>query len=98
MQLIFTQHLKTRLEQRGIPMKLVKTVFNNSKEYYWDNLRNHHIKVTSVHYKNRLRKVLLAYDKITTEKVELITLHPITDKEIKQRLGSGRWEYEKPSG
>lgn len=74
---------------------MAREVFKKSKEYYWDALRNHHIKVAEVKYRDKLRKVLLAYDKIEDERVELITLHPIADKEIQQRLDLGRWKYEK---
>lgn len=97
MKVIFTNHLRIRLKQRGISLKLSEEVFRTATEYYWDNLRNHHIKVAEIHYKDKLRKVLLAYDKITEDTVEFITLHPITNRQIQQRLDSGRWKYEKTS-
>ncbi|MDP2632942.1 MAG: hypothetical protein Q8P25_04460 [Candidatus Curtissbacteria bacterium] len=95
MSLTYTEHLKTRLRQRGLPLKLVKKVFDKNEESYFDNLRHHYIVVSSVLYKGRCRKVLAAYDKIGTDSIEVITIHPITDEQIKQGLNSGRWSYEK---
>lgn len=95
MSLTYTEHLKTRLKQRGLPLGLVKKVFDKNEESYFDNLRLHYIMVSSVLYKGRYRKVLAAYDKIGIDSIEVITIHPITDEQIKQRLNSGRWSYEK---
>lgn len=93
-KIIVTTHLKTRLKQRGISTKIIKEIFDQSLENYWDNLRNHHIVIGRVNYQEKYRKVLAAYDKIENIK-EVITIHPITDEQIKNRLASGRWSYEK---
>ncbi len=47
-----------------------------------------------VNYGGKMRKALVAYDKIE-DGIEVITIHPISETEIKQRLESGRWSYEK---
>lgn len=94
MKLIFTDHLKTRLKQRKIPGKFVRDVFKQSSEKYWDKLRNHHIVVGSFLYGKITRKALVAYD-IIGETLEVITIHTITDEQIKQRLSIGRWIYAK---
>ena len=83
-----------RLKQRRVPLRIVKEIFEKSVGYYWDRLRNHYVAVGEVVYKGKRRKVLAAYDKIGKE-AEVITVHPITSFEIKQRLDSGRWSYEK---
>lgn len=104
MNLKFTDHLKKRLAERKIPLKMARDIFNSPLEYYFDNLRNHHIVVNSVIYKGKHRKMLAAYDKQSLpfsrekrkiqETAEVITTHPITDREIKQRLDLGRWIHE----
>ncbi|MBI2338031.1 hypothetical protein HYU95_02505 [Candidatus Daviesbacteria bacterium] len=86
--------MKSRLELRNISKKTGQNIFEKSQEFYWDNLRNHHIAVGRVRYKGKIRKMLAAYDKIG-DTIELITIHPITDEEINQRIKSGRWIYEK---
>ena len=94
MKLIFTDHLKSRLKLRDIPVKNVENIFKNAKEFYWDNLRQHHVVISKVTYKGSVRKMLAAYDTIGNE-TEVITAHPITDAEIKKRLVLGRWTHEK---
>ena len=94
MKLVYTEHLKTRLRQRGISLRLVKEIFTKNEEHYFDNLRRHYIVVSLLRYKDKMRKVLAAYD-IIGEKAEVITIHPIEDEEIKIRLISGRWSHEK---
>lgn len=94
MRLIYTNHLKSRLKQRNIPVSVVKKTFVGADEFYWDTLRNHSIVVNTVSYKGKRRKVLAAYDTIDGT-YEVITIHPITDEQIKQRVISGRWEHEK---
>lgn len=89
----FTNHLRTRLNQRGISIKTVEEIFGQNLENYWDNLRNHYIVIGKVDYHGKSRKVLAAYDKIGNI-VEVITIHPITDAQIKQRLSYGRWHNE----
>lgn len=88
-----TKHLKTRLKQRKIPSRIITEIFNESKENYYDNLRNHNIVIAKATLNKRARKFLVAYDKIES-RIEAVTIHPINDKQIKQRLDSGRWTYE----
>ena len=94
MKFILTDHLKERLISRGISEKIVEKIFEKSEEFYWDNLRNRHVVVSKVKYKGKLRKMLAAYDTIEG-RTEVVTTHPITDTEIKNRLIIGRWSYEK---
>lgn len=105
MKLNLTDHLESRLKLRGISEKIVEKIFKKQEEFYWDNLRKHHIVVSKVTYKGKLRKMLAAYDKrslpFSNEKrriedeIEVITTHPVTDEIIKKRLISGRWTHEK---
>lgn len=94
MKFVLTDHLKSRLKLRNISEKIVQNIFDKSQDFYWDNLRNHHIAVGQVRYKGKLRKLLVAYDKIGGT-IEFVTTHPITDEAISQRVTDGRWIYEK---
>lgn len=93
MKLILTDHLIGRLKLRNISIKSVENIFKKHEEFYWDSLRKHHIVVSKITYKGKLRKMLAAYDKIENN-IEVVTAHPITDAEITNRLISGRWTYE----
>ena len=94
MRLIFTDHLKTRLKQRKISAKFVREVFKQNPEKYWDTLRKHNVIVGDIFYEGSTRKVLVAYDTIGNT-VEVITIHKVTEEQIKQRLNSRRWIHEK---
>lgn len=94
MKLVFTDHLKFRLKERGVSAKVVKKIFDNSEEFYWDNLRSHHIVINTIMYKRRRRKMLAAYDTIG-DGMEIVTVHPISEKDIRQRVISKRWSYER---
>lgn len=94
MKLIYTNHLKTRLKERGIHKHLVKDIFEKSEQLYWDNLRDRHIVISKVTYKGQKRNVLAAYDKIGN-KAEVVTIHPISDSEITKKVKSERWTSEK---
>ena len=94
MQIIYTKHLKSRAKQRKIPIKLVKEVLENAEEFYFDNLRSHSIVIAKINYKGKLRKMLVSYDKIRLQ-FEVITIHPISEKDINQKVESKRWINEK---
>jgi len=74
-------------------MIIVKEIFRRSEKRYWDNLRERHIVISKVNYGSKSRNVLAAYDKIDGD-AEVITVHPISDSQIAQRLNSGRWINE----
>lgn len=94
MKLFLTDHLKERLILRGISETIVYKIFEKSEEFYWDNLRKRHVVVSRTRFKGKMRKMLAAYDRME-DIVKVVTTHPITDTEIKNRLISGRWSYEK---
>jgi len=73
---------------------LVKEVLENAKEFYLDSSRGHMIAIAKVNYKGKLRKMLVSYDKISTQ-LEVITIHPISEKDIEQKIASKRWINEK---
>lgn len=93
MKLVYTKHLKERLADRKIPLKIVRKVFQTKEAQYYDHLRHRHIYVSKTIYKGKIRKMLVAYDKIGRV-VEIVTTHPITDRQINQRLQTRRFTYE----
>lgn len=94
MKIVYTDHLRKRLYERKISLKIVDEIFRNKRAEYYDNLRYHHIIIGKTIYKGKFRTMLAAYDKIG-KILEVITTHPITDNQIQQRIESGRWTYEK---
>jgi hypothetical protein len=94
MNITYTKHLKFRLKEREISLKLVREIFDRAEEFYFDSWRKHFILVAKVDFNGKLRKMLVSYDKIG-QKIEVITVHPISQKDIKQRIKSKRWINEK---
>jgi len=94
MRIIFSEHLKLRLKVRKIPKELPKKVYQKAKERYFDNKTCYSIAVSTAKYAGKKRKMVIVYEKSATQ-VKIITVYPTTDKEIKNRLKSGRWSHEK---
>jgi len=94
MKFVYTSHFKFRAKQRRVPFKLAREIFANSKENYLDNLRGHHIKIAKMKFNKKVKTIMLSYD-IMNKTIEFITIHPIRDKEVENKISSGRWKYEK---
>ena len=89
MKFIYTSHFKFRAKQRKIALKLARKIFENADEYYFDNLRKHKIAIARLKFNRKVKTIMLSYD-IIDETVEFITIHPIRDKEIENKVISGR--------
>ena len=90
MKIVLRPHLKVRLEQRGIPQSYPKVVVNNPDAGYFDTLTNHLIAVKKMEYNGKLRPMAVSYD-IIGNIIQIITIHPVTEQEIRNKLERGRW-------
>ena len=94
MRIILKPHLKIRLEQRLIPQAYPRKIFTQADHKYFDPLTNHYIAVKKLKYNKKLRPMVIAYDIINVE-IQVITVYPTTEQEIKNRVQNKRWiEYE----
>lgn len=94
MRIILKPHLKLRLEQRLIPRTYPGKILSQPNHKYFDPLTNHYVAVRKLKYNNKLRSMVIAYDIINVE-IQVITVYPTTEQEIKNRVQSRRWiEYE----
>ena len=93
MTFTYTTHFKFRAKQRKISLKLAREIYSQASTKLFDNLRNHHIAIAKLKVRGKRRKLMLAYDKIN-DMIEFITVHIIREKEIKNKIISGRWKYE----
>lgn len=95
MRITLKPHLKIRLEQRLIPRTYPRKILSQTNQKYFDPLTNHYIAVKKLKYNEKLRPMVVAYDIINTE-IQVITVYPTTEQEIKNRIQNRRWiEYEK---
>lgn len=90
-RITYTDHLKLRLGVRKIPEDYPKIIYTNPDQKFFDNLEGTYIAIKRLKYNQKLRKMMIAYEK-KNEEVEIITIHPITDEKIINRIMSGRWE------
>lgn len=94
MKIILRPHFTNRLKQRQIPKNYPTKILEKPDERYFDTLKSCHIAIRKLKYKDKLRPMMVAYD-IIGDEIQAITIHPENDKEVENRLKSGRWiKYE----
>jgi len=86
----YTEHLKLRLRVRKIPYEYPKIIYENPDQKFFDELEKTSIAIKKLRYNKKLRNMMIAYE-VKDEKVEIVTIHPITDEKIINRTISGRW-------
>jgi len=86
----FTEHLKLRLKVRKIPEGYPNRIYGNPEQRFFDNIEGTFIAIKKLHYNKKLRNMMIAYEEKGNE-IEIITIHPITDEKIINRIISGRW-------
>lgn len=95
MKIVYRPHLERRLKERKIPRSYPKKILQNSEQSYLDLLNGRYIAVKKLRYGGKMRNMVIAYD-IISEDREIITIYPISDSEIDNKVESGRWKvYEK---
>jgi len=90
MRIIYTEHLVNRLKLRKIPYDLPREVYLSFGETFFDTQTNHFVALSEKVYFGKLRTLTLTFDKFS-DRVELITIHPIAEKDKISRIQSGRW-------
>lgn len=86
----YTDHLKLRLKIRRIPEKYPEEIYKNSEQTFFDNLQKTGIAIKKLNYNRKLRSMMIAYNKKNGD-IEIVTIHPIKDEKVINRIMSGRW-------
>jgi len=86
----YTDHLELRLKVRKLPHEYPKIIYENPDQKYFDEVEKTSIAIKKLEYNKKSRNMMIAYE-IKGEKVEIITIHPITDEKIINRTISRRW-------
>jgi hypothetical protein len=92
----YSNHLEFKIRVRKIPANLPERIYRESTERYYNHYSFRHIAIMMVQYGRRRTLMMVAYDEFP-DSVELITIHPITKKQIRDRIQIGRWTYERNS-
>ena len=86
----YTDHLKLRLKVRKIPENCPKDIYENPEQKFYDNSEKTFISIKKIHYNKKIRNMMIAYEE-KEDLIEIITIHPITDEKIINRIMNGRW-------
>lgn len=96
MKIIYRPHLKRRLNERKIPYNYPKRIYIEAKQKFFDTETDHHIAFSNLQYAEKLKNITISYD-IIGQNIEIVTIHPISDKEIENKIKSGRWVKDEKS-
>lgn len=95
MKILLSSHLEIRLKERKIPRNYPKKIISKPDAQYIDTRTGYNIAMRRMKYNYKLRPMVVVYDIIGLE-AQVITIHPISHKEINNKLKRGRWKiYEK---
>ena len=90
MKILYSEHLKRRLELREIDKDLPRRIFEQSDERYFDTATGHLIAIMVVELYEKKRDIMLAYS-IEEDCAKLLTIHPLKEKQKEARISGGRW-------
>ncbi len=90
MKIILRPHLKIRLEQRKIPRNYPKIIVMKPDAKYYDIATKHQVAVKKLKYNEKLRPMAASYD-IIIDEIQIITIHPVSEQEIENKLKKERW-------
>lgn len=79
-----------RLKVRKIPKEYPKDIYENPEQKFIDNLEGTFIAIKKLNYNKKLRNMMIAYEEENGE-VQIITIHPVTDEQIINRIMNKRW-------
>lgn len=89
-RIVYTNHLKHRLRIRRIPDKYPRQIFHSPDQTFSDTLDRHSIAIKKLRYNRKDRNMMIAYTQKNST-VEIITIHPIAEEKIINRVICGRW-------
>ncbi len=89
-EIYYSDHLNLRLKIRKVPKKYPKIIYENYEQKFFDNVERSWIAIKKLKYNQKVRNMMIAYE-IKENKIEIITIHPISDEKIINRTLSGRW-------
>jgi hypothetical protein len=89
-RIIYTAHLKYRIEKRRISPDIPKTIYQHSDEKYFDAATGHKVAVYRLDYSGSERDMMIAYDEFE-DKIEIVTVHPLKWMQKQQRIKTKRW-------
>ena len=94
LKITYSSHLRLRIKERLFPADYPKKVYKSAKLKLFDTATKHNIAISKLEYAGKIRNIQISYD-IIEKGIEIITIHPVSNKEIQRRLLIGRWKKQK---
>lgn len=91
MRIVYSEHLKRRLDIRRIPIELPEIIFNEYDEKYFDYETGNFVLIKKVEFLQKPRDMMIVYEE-EHDKVEIITIHPLKRFQKENRIKTGRWK------
>ena len=88
-QIHISRHFQERQALRGLPHGLAEEIFDSADGRFYDTLTEMSIAVKNVEFRGRPRWMALVYA-VTEQAVTFVTLHPLGDAQLANRINSGR--------
>ena len=94
MNIKYTEHLKSRLKIRKFSEEYPRKIFDSPERKFFDIAEKTKIAIKKLYYNNKVRDLMIVYEE-KDDLIEIITIHPITEEKIINRIMKGRWvKYE----
>lgn len=87
----YSDHFLTQIKERRISKGLAKSVYLRGKKRYFDALTGHGVVIDKRKHLGKMRNVMIAYDAIIKGEIWFVTVYPLREKEIENRVKAGRW-------
>ena len=86
----YTDHLGLRLKIRKLPYDYPKIIYENPEQRFYDIAEGNFIAIKKLRYNKKIRSIMIAYEE-KNGTIEIITIHPIKEEMITNRISRGRW-------
>ncbi len=94
-EVVYTEHLKIRLTVRKIPYDYPHQIYMHPEQEYYDNIEKRKIAIKRLYYNDQVRPMMIAIEE-KEERTEIVTIHPIHEEKIINRIMSRRWTHHEP--
>ena len=86
MGLKYSNHALRRMREREIQRPLIRRVIDQPEQVVSDTLTGYQVYVKRLSFKRKRRLVA-----VTIDRDVVVSVHPIRDKDLINRLNNGRW-------
>ena len=104
MEFFFSDHFLMQIKERRISKRLAKSIYLRATKRYFDTSTDHHVVIDKRKHLGKMRSIMVAYDAIIRgekenyvseanlidDEIWFVTAYPLKDKEIENRVKSGR--------